>query len=249
MQIYNNDGSNKRAYCEKLAALINELEPCDSIMIAGVGEAITLCCTLPHLRHPPKHVYGFDISWSRIKFAHEFCNQQNIQGANLFVANMMQIPLADNSIDLVITNHSLEPNGGSEKIAITELSRVANKFLLMNEPSYEFGDDKAKQRIDQHGYVKFLAKHSTELGLNVIRNEAFGLSLNPLNPTGNTILQIHDSGRESATPGFQCPISGLPLTKQIDAMWGSGGYAFPIVGGIPCMLQENAVLASHFSNE
>lgn len=246
MSIYNSDGSAKRDYCLQLASLIDELETCDSIMIAGVGEAITLCCTIPHLKRRPKHIFGFDISWSRIKFANEFCRQQGLEGAELFVANMMQIPLADNSIDLVITNHSLEPNGGNETTGITELSRVANKYLLMNEPSYEFGDEKAKARIDQHGYVKHLAKHATNLGLNVIRNEPFGLSLNPLNPTGNTIVQIHDDDRDAATPTFQCPISGLPITKQEDALWGTGGYAFPIVGGIPCMLPENAVLASHF---
>ena len=244
---YNRDGESKRAYCKKLALLINELDACDSVMIAGVGEAITLCCTIPHLKHPPSQIYGFDISWSRIKYAREFCRQQQLEDVELFVANMLRIPLKDNSIDLVITNHSLEPNGGYEKPMLAELSRVANKYLLMNEPSYEFGDADVKKRMETHGYVKHLAKHAAELELRVTRNELFGLSLNPMNPTGNTIVELFQQPSRSASPEFQCPVSGLPLTKTGDSFWGSGGCAYPIVDGIPCFLPENAILATHYA--
>lgn len=241
---YYRNGVKKRAYCEKLAKLINTLEPCESILIAGVGEAITLCCTVPHLRYRPRYIGGFDISWSRLRYGSQFCEQQGIGGVDLFVANMLNIPLPDNSCDLVLTNHSLEPNGGSEIEAITELSRVARKYLLMNEPSFEFGSQEVRDRIDKHGYVKALAEHATSLGLRVIRNELFGMSISEANPTATTLVELEHDKDVSNALRFRCPISGCPLLPQGDSFWGIGGYAYPRIGGIPCLLPENAVLAA-----
>jgi ubiquinone/menaquinone biosynthesis C-methylase UbiE len=36
------------------------------------------------------------------------------QQADLVVADLFHIPFADNSVDVVYTSHSLEPNGGRE---------------------------------------------------------------------------------------------------------------------------------------
>ena len=74
--------------------------------------------------------------------------------ARFFVGNMFHIPFADNSIDIVYTSHSMEPNGGREKEAMAELYRVAGKYLVLLEPSYELATDDGKQRMDRLGYVK-----------------------------------------------------------------------------------------------
>lgn len=51
------------------------------------------------------------------------------------------MPLKDNSIDIVYTSHSIEPNGGREEEALEELYRVANKYLILLEPDYELANE------------------------------------------------------------------------------------------------------------
>ena len=50
----------------------------------------------------------------------------------------------------------MEPNGGREKEALLELSRIARKYLVLIEPAYEYASEKGKERMDLHGYVKNL---------------------------------------------------------------------------------------------
>ena len=90
-----------------------------SLLEVGVGEATTLAGVLTELLEKGARVFGFDISWSRIKVENGWLREQS-QAAELFVGNLFNIPLADNSIDVVYSAHSLEPNGGREEEAIAE---------------------------------------------------------------------------------------------------------------------------------
>ncbi|MDO5381032.1 MAG: methyltransferase domain-containing protein [Acidaminococcaceae bacterium] len=80
---------------------------------AGIGEGTML---LPLLLYLPdnffNNIYGFDISWSRVKYAQKFMQENNKGSVHLFVGDLFNIPLADNSIDLVYTCHAIELNGG-----------------------------------------------------------------------------------------------------------------------------------------
>ncbi|HOL80730.1 MAG TPA: class I SAM-dependent methyltransferase, partial [Ignavibacteriales bacterium] len=90
----------------------------------GVGEATTLSYLIKQLNNQNLNIFGFDISWSRLKFAKELTKYLQIENVNLFVADLFNIPLNDNSIDIVYTNHSIEPNGGREEEALKELYRI-----------------------------------------------------------------------------------------------------------------------------
>ncbi len=235
----------KVKYCQKLAETIDQLGSFESILLVGVGEAITLSLVIKYLKNKPSKIYGIDISWSRIKYGQIFAKEQGLENINLFVADLFQLPFLDNSIDLVMSNHSLEPNGGKEKQAICELNRVAKKYVLMNEPSYQFGNKIAQERIDKMGYVKNLAKHSEELGFNVVKQELFGISMNPKNPTENIIIKKDSIGDHVDQP-LACPLTGNPLIKLQDCFFSvEGMLAYPIIGGIPCLLSSKSIVATH----
>lgn len=219
-----------------------------SIMEVGVGEATTLANVLSKLKNTFDIALGFDISWSRIHFGNQYLKEKNISNVNLFTGDLFKIPLADNSVDIVYTSHSLEPNGGKEKEALKELYRVANKYMILLEPAYELGNDEAKKRMDSHGYVKNLVGIAKELGYKVVENRLFELCANKLNPTQIIIVEKQKE-IESNKIEFYCPITKTPLEKGAGYYYSKHGLlAYPIIKNIPCLLPNNAIVATHLTD-
>ena len=238
----------KENYCNHLAESIDELGGVKSILHVGVGECITLALTLNRMKRRPERVFALDISWSRLHHGRVFCEEQGVEGVELMVADLFRIPLPDNSVDLVLTNHSLEPNGGREREALKELCRVANKYVLMNEPAYEFADEKGRARIDEMGYVKNLGEHARQLGYSPLKHEPFICSMNPTNPTGTVLLDVSGPKQKAPVkPFYVCPVSHLPLEQKQGVLCAEDGMlVYPILNGIPCLHADNGIVASHF---
>ena len=147
----------------------------------GAGEATTLAGVLAELSGV-RQAYGFDISWSRINVANEWLREQS-QVAELFVGDLLNIPLADNSIDVIYSSHSLEPNGGREEEAIAECLRVARRSVVLIEPLYELASQEAQTRMRHHGYVRGLRKQQNDCA-EVIAWRLLDYVPTPLNPSG-----------------------------------------------------------------
>lgn len=98
----------------------------------------------------------------------------------------MHIPLADNSIDVVYSSHSLEPNGGKEEAALQECLRVAKHAVVLIEPIYELSNQEAQARMRHRGYVRNLKAIAVSFGANVAEYRLLepGVASNPLNPSG-----------------------------------------------------------------
>lgn len=232
-------------YCRSLAKIIDSIDEVDSIIEIGVGEATTLSNLIRLLNTVPKNIYGFDISYSRLKFAKGLLKDFNIGNVNLFTANLFEIPLPDSSIDIVYTSHSIEPNGGNEEEALIELFRITKKYLILLEPSFEFGNDESKARMIKHGYVTKLYSTASKLNYNIIEHRLFDYSRNSLNPTGLIIIKKNSITYNN--PNLICPITHTELFNYSDSLLYSkeGFLAYPVVDGIPCLLRENSILATH----
>ena len=237
-------------YTKAIASAINRLGvSCTSILEAGVGEATTLAHLVPKLKPVPKKIYGFDLSWSRVRYAIAYMKRQKIHGASLFTGDLFNIPLADHSIDIVYTSHSIEPNGGREKEALLELARVAKKYLVLLEPAYEFAGKEARERMRKHGYIKHLYASARSLGLNVVEHRLFDEYLNPLNPTGLMVIQISSKKRSLIKNPFSCPITKTPVELLKGAYFSKQGlFVYPIIDGVPCLLKDNGIIATHFTD-
>lgn len=232
-------------YCKTIAKIIDKIENVQSIIEVGAGEATTLNTVIRNLKNQPSEILGFDISWSRMKFAKELLADFNIPNVNLFTANLFEIPLLDNSIDIVYTSHSLEPNGGKEEAALKELYRITRKYLILLEPSFEFANVEAKARMKKHGYVTELHASAKKLGYKIIEHRLFDYSSNPLNPTGLIIIEKRATGSNNSN--LVCPISHTELLHYSDSLLFSkeSFLAYPIIDKIPCLLKENSILATH----
>jgi ubiquinone/menaquinone biosynthesis C-methylase UbiE/uncharacterized protein YbaR (Trm112 family) len=252
IEAFKNNPDNKMMYCYHLANIINELGKFDSILEAGVGEATTFGNVLLSLRELPKKMYGFDLSWSRIKYAKIFLRSLDIiNNIKLFTGDLFCAPIKDNSIDIVYTSHSIEPNGGREKEALKELYRITRKYLILLEPSFELSSDDAKNRMLEHGYITDLYGSVISLGYKVIEHRLFDISANPLNPTGLIIIKKeYDNDDHNTSDSLCCPITKGTLLKKDNVYYSPDSLLmYPIISEIPCLLPTNAIIATHFLDQ
>lgn len=235
-------------YCGEISKIINSLGEFENILEAGVGEATTLGLVVSNLKNINLKYYGFDISWSRIKYARNFMDKIEYRNYNLFTGDLFNIPIKDNSIDIVYTSHSIEPNGGKEIEALKELYRITNKYLILLEPSYEFATNKARERMIKHGYITNLYESAIKLGYNVIEHRLFNIIESDLNPTGIMIIEKNNSNtNEKIHNTLCCPISKTNLTEIKGSYYSKDSMlVFPIIDQIPCLLPQNAILATKF---
>jgi len=239
------------SYTTAIAETINKLGAFNSILEAGVGEATTIGNLVKKLSSI-KDVFGFDLSWSRIKFGNKYLEDNSINkfcNVNLFVGDLFNIPLADNSIDVVYTSHSIEPNGGREAEALEALYRVAKNFLVLLEPSYNFASAEGKERMINNGYITTLYDTAKSLNYNIIEYRLFDIFNNDLNPTELIVIKKSEQNLSENNFHFQCPNTKTRLSKKEDCFYSNTGLiAYPIIDSIPCLLPNNGIVATKYND-
>ncbi|MBV5287136.1 MAG: methyltransferase domain-containing protein [Methyloversatilis discipulorum] len=240
------DPDGKRRWCSQLAGLVAAHLPSGgSVMEVGSGEATTLAGLLEALPQHPGAALGFDISWSRCAHGRGWLRHK-AQHAELFVADLFHIPLADASVDVVYTSHSLEPNGGREQAALQELLRVARRAVVLVEPIYELAGPDARERMAHHGYVRNLKVTAEALGCAVADYRLLDFYVNPLNPSG-VVCIVKVDACEPAPPAWRCPLTHAPLVRSESAFSSpETGLVYPVLDGIPLLCRDHAVLASAY---
>ncbi len=238
--------SHKVDYGASIAAEISSLTSVQSILEPGVGEGTTLSFVLKALRPEPIQAHGFDISWSRIANCRKWLSDQHCNDPFLSLASILQTPYADNSFDVVYTSHTIEPNGGNELPILTELFRIASRYLILLEPGYELAGDEARERMRRLGYCTGLVGHAEALGMKVIKHELFPHTSNPLNPTAITVI-AKNPGAAPATPQLVCSRYLTPIRDEGDALISPDSLrAYPKIKGIPCLRPDDAIIASAY---
>lgn len=233
--------------------IINSVGEFNTVVEVGVGEATTLAGIVPRLR-PESNLlttYGFDISYSRIRYALSHLKNEGIKNTMLFVGDLFSSPILDNSIDVVYTNHTLEPNGGREADALAELYRITKKYLVLFEPNYELADSETKTFMERHGYVKNLYSIAIELGYKVVEYKIlFESNPRSLNNTGVLVIEKNRSSKPKVANPLACPITKAPLKLIKNNYYCRESLLlYPIVDGIPCLLPGNAIVATHYLDD
>jgi SAM-dependent methyltransferase len=237
--------ARKQAMARRILSFIDGL-PVHSALEAGCGEATTLSFLVAE--RPELRWSGFDLSLSRIAWAQSLLRTRD-QQAELFVGDLLQIPLAGPAADLVITVHALEPNGDRAPALIAELLRVTGRYLLLVEPDYESASPEQRARMDQHGYIRGIEAALRASPGRILARAPLGDDVNPLNAATVTLFE-----REAPQPvnpqaahlPYAPPGGGAPLSPVAGAWLGEeNGHAWPAMGGIPYLLPDGAVVASH----
>jgi ubiquinone/menaquinone biosynthesis C-methylase UbiE/uncharacterized protein YbaR (Trm112 family) len=230
--------------------IFNNLGGFDSIMEVGVGEGTTFFNVIKKLNNKDVASFGFDISYSRIQYGQQYLKSKKMNDSLLFTGNFLDCPVQDDAIDIVYSIHSLEPNGGKEREILTELHRITRKYLVLIEPIYELADEQGKAHMDKHGYVKNIYKIAIELGYKVVDYRIlFEGNFRGNNNTGLVLIEKNSETldkRENINP-LGCPVTKMPLSLHKGHYYCQESLLlYPIVNNIPCLLPENAIVATHF---
>ena len=243
------DREKNQSWCRQLASLLSSvLADGDSILEVGVGEATTLAGVLAESGTKPSMAFGFDVSWSRVCVGRQWL-QENGQRADLFVADLLSIPMGDGSVDVVYSSHSLEPNRGKEEEAIRECLRVARKAVVLVEPIYELAPREAQARIRNHGYVEGLRETAERLGAKVSDYRLLDYTPNPLNPSG--VIHLTKDGASNGPKDqftasvWRCPVTGVALEAGTEFFYARQvGLAYPVLRAVPMLRAEHVIVAS-----
>ena len=141
---------------------------------------------------------------------------------------------------------SLRP--GALVIRRPQLARVSRRWLVQFEPSYELGSEGTRRHIEAHGYVRGMRDAAESLGLTVHRYELLPESISPVNETA--VLVIHTATETPARERWLvCPRCQHELREvKGHLLCDAEGLVFPVLVGIPCLDQRNAVVASAFGH-
>jgi|ERR1039458_730117 ubiquinone/menaquinone biosynthesis C-methylase UbiE len=224
----------------------------DVLLDVGTGEITMLSLVARALKLKPFHIYAFDISWSRIFKGIDFAKNHmgdSIDNFTPFVADINEIPFLDKSIDVTISNHALEPNGGRLLELLAELFRITRDTLLLFEPCYEINSREGKERMDSLGYIKGMDEAVNKLGGKLIKKINIAHVRNTLNPTACFIIKPPTSSLHSLTTN-KAAIMSVPgsnhILEKIDNFYFSNttGLCFPIIKNIPILKSGAAILAT-----
>lgn len=237
---------HKEDYGRAIALEISSLTCAGSILEPGVGEGTTMSFVIRAFENRPPHIHGFDISWSRIACCRNWLSGQQSGEVYLSVASILHSPYLDDSFDIVYTSHTIEPNGGNEALILTELYRIASRYLILLEPGYELAPQAAQVRMKSLGYCTRLVEHAKKLGMKVARHELFAHTANPLNPTAITIIAKNPTA-PSVIPKLACPRYLTPLNDYSESLYSPKSLrAYPKINGIACLCPENGIIASTY---
>lgn len=202
-----------------------------SLMEVGIGEGNMLYRVCNKLKTEISKVFGLDISLSRLLYAQDNCRKNNIQNLSLMCSDMATIPLPDNSIDVLYTCFSIEPNRGREEQILKELYRVSNKYLIILETSNEFGGKKVEEHIDRHCYVKDISKKCKSMGFDLVKEYMSPYYFNENNRPNIMIFKKNTSPRESCS--YVSPHNHSKLINSGGNLFDpTDKQVFPVVKGI-----------------
>ncbi|MBE0471894.1 MAG: hypothetical protein IBX55_20595 [Methyloprofundus sp.] len=232
---------------EKASVLSELITPETTLLDCGTGEVTTLVGILNNISI--KKAFAFDVSVSRLLKGSGFVTDNLKPHTNLdiFLAEIENIPLANNSIDIVMTSHALEPNHGRESIILDQIFRVASKYVVLFEPCYEEANEEVKSRMDKLGYVRGLDDYFSERGHQVVKRFPLQVIHNQLNPTWCWVIKLDTplDNPNNDEECYICPKTGHTLSYRADlnVYWSEKGmYGYPVVGGIPLLRAKHAIV-------
>jgi len=232
---YSNEAHINSFTDEIIQVLKNFVSKTDTILDCGTGEGTTLKLIVNKLEF--EKILALDASWSRLSFAIQNTQPSNIKYA---VGDIANIPLKSNSIEVVLTVHALEPNGGRELQLLREMARVSSKLLVLVEPDFDNSSSDQKVRMKSLNYINSLDKYFQIAGLKCIYKNKISNNINPLNVAYIYVLKKLDFTESGLTSEWVCPVNMDELSYFGSGLLSLNGLFYPSLGTIPFLRRQDA---------
>lgn len=122
---------------------------CKELLEFGMGSGVNILLLKKFLFNSDNlKISGFDYAISRLLTAKATFTKHSIECEDLFLANGLNLPLKDNSYDIVFSNYVIEQMNGFEEQALDNMIRVARKGVILFETAVY------RPTIDQYVYMK-----------------------------------------------------------------------------------------------
>jgi ubiquinone/menaquinone biosynthesis C-methylase UbiE len=242
----------KRNLSRILNPVINEIKKfkkIKTILDFGTGEMTSLAYMMKNLSNKIIF-YANDISLSRLiagqKYIKKKLDKKRFKNLNIFCTNHFELPFKDNSIDLITTVQSIEPNNAYKKKLLSELIRIARKGLVLMEPHYEIANNESKKRMVKFGYIKNFEKliKSYNFLYFIIKKNYHYNSSNP-----NSIFVIIKKNRNNLNKKivYVDPESRTKLDRESNYYYSTKNFKlFPIIDNITVFANEFRMNYFHF---
>ena len=157
------------------------------------------------------------------------------------------MPFEDNSIDLVFTYYCIDAHRGKERQAVEEMLRVSSRYLILVEPTYELGNEETKRRIDEQYYIKNLQETLEKMDVRILEYRLFDV-FTQNNNSAIIILEKMDKAEKKMEKLFYaCPVCKKKLAEHKGNLYCDDCFnLYPVIGRIPVLLKDNAILCSKY---
>lgn len=228
-----------RSFIDEIIKVINDnFGELSYLLDCGCGELTNTNLLKKGIKNTK--VYGLDFSFNRILAGIKYFNLKN-KNLNFVCATLKDIPFKNNSFEVSLTMHAIEPNNGDEEEIIKELSRVSSRGLVLIEPDYKLADIKQKQRMRKYGYTQKLEK--------ILIKKNFKYKKIPMKnflsfKNKSSIYVINLNKKK-----IKCPVMVEPITKKpinlinLNYVYSkTSSLIYPIIEGVPILKKEFAML-------
>ena len=164
IKFFNSLSKNKinKIYQPIVDVIKKDFKNSKTILDFGCGELTTSLFIFNKIKKNIINYFANDVSLNRLilgqNYAKKRLNKKEFKKLKIFCNSDANLPFKDNSIDLIITIHSLEPNNKDKELFINELFRISKKGLILMEPHYEISNDKQKKRMLKFNYIRGIKK-------------------------------------------------------------------------------------------
>lgn len=243
----------KESLGQYIAEELIALHP-QNVLNVGTSEATALCDIVLNMQRENTQFSGLELSLSKLLYAQKFAAYKKVD-IDFVMGDMFSLPYSDDAFDVVLTVQWLAPNTGMLKEALKELLRVAGEYVVMVEPSYEFGNEETRRRIKDLCYIDNLQETIKELGLNVVKNELSKI-MEYNNNTAITIIKKQRDERSNSSLNRQrvatyaCPDCRTKLHRHEEAYFCPECFnLYPVIHNIPVLDAKHTILCSKYEAE
>jgi len=222
----------------------SNLKDVNSVCVFGIGEAVNWV----GFEGVIDEFYGIELSYSRLHFAKQNLLAINgVKSFNLIKGDAAESLFKDNSFDLCISLHSIEPNGDKQgALMINNIVNSSSKYVLLFEPDYRTAHEEMKTRMKHNSYTCNISDVLEKLdSINIVDKFIIEPGDEKKNLTTCWIVEKKHK-KISEKEKFKCPHSGGKLTDYTDMMYSSrAGVLYPKVNYITFLNKKDAVFVGN----